>query len=145
MIKTKTRAHNPKAMPVARRPEQSAAQALSRSALRPSVNGAAVIEAYQANVMGKDVDLGELVEGLADSCRRVKGGDLFTLEAMLVSQATALQSIVTSLARRAANQEHLRQYETFMGLALKAQSQSRATIGIKELNQAMRQQKTWTG
>ena len=50
------------------------------------------------------------------------------MEAMLIGQATALQTIFTSLARRAANQEHLRQYETFLGLALKAQSQSRATL-----------------
>lgn len=44
------------------------------------------------------------------------------------AQATTLQTVFSSLARRAANQEHLRQYETFMGLALKAQAQSRATI-----------------
>lgn len=128
MSKAKTPATDPKAVRVVRTPTQTPAQALSRAALRPSINGASVIEAYQGNVMGKDVDLGELVEGLADSCRRVKDGNLFTLEAMLVSQATALQTIFTSLARRAATQEHLRQYEAFMGLALKAQSQSRATI-----------------
>ena len=58
----------------------------------------------------------------------MKDGDLSTLEAMLLSQATALQTMFASLARRAATQEHLRQYETFMGLALKAQAQSRATI-----------------
>jgi hypothetical protein len=87
-----------------------------------------VIEAYQVNLMGKDVDLGELVAGLSESCKDVKGGDLSTLEAMLIAQATALQTMFASLARRAATQEHLRQYETFMGLALKAQAQSRATI-----------------
>ena len=100
----------------------------ARLALKASVNGASVIEAYQGNVMGKDVDLVCLVEGLADSCKEVKDGDLSTLEAMLIGQATALQTIFTSLARRAANQEHLRQYEAFLGLALKAQAQSRATI-----------------
>jgi hypothetical protein len=42
---------------------------------------------------------------------------------MLVSQATALQTIFTSLARRAAVQEQLRHYEAFLGLALKAQAQ----------------------
>ena len=46
---------------------------------------------------------------------------------MLVSQATALQTMFTSLARRAANQQRLKQFETFMTLALKAQAQSRAT------------------
>ena len=47
---------------------------------------------------------------------------------MLVGQATALQTIFTSLARRAASQTQLRHYEAFMGLALKAQSQSRSTV-----------------
>jgi hypothetical protein len=71
----------------------------------------------------------------------VKDGDLSTLEAMLLSQATALQTIFASLARRAVTQEHLRQYEVFMGLALKAQAQSRATISalvnLKYPRQAM--------
>ena len=128
MTKAKAPAANAKILQLACTPEQTTAQALSRAALRPSINGASVIQAFQGNVMGKDVELDELVQGLADSCRRVKDGDLAGLEAMLVSQATALQTMFTSLARRAANQEHLRQYEAFMGLAFKAQSQSRATI-----------------
>ena len=128
MTKPKTPPANPKALNLKCQPEQSKAQALSHAALRPSVNCASVIEAYQGNLMGKEVDLGALIEGLTDSCKGVKDGDLSTLEAMLLSQATALQTMFASLARRAAAQEHLRQYETFMGLALKAQAQSRATI-----------------
>ena len=128
MIQSKTPASNSKTLNLTRPPGQTPAQALSRAALRPSINGASVIEAYQGNLMGKDVDLGELVAGLNESCTEVKDGDLCSLEAMLLSQATALQTMFASLARRAATQEHLRQYETFMGLALKAQSQSRATI-----------------
>ena len=128
MTKPKTPAGNPKALSLKCQPEQSKAQALSHAALRPSVNCASVIEAYQGNLMGKEVDLGALTEGLTDSCKGVKDGDLSTLEAMLLSQATALQTMFASLARRAAAQDHLRQYETFMGLALKAQAQSRATI-----------------
>ena len=99
-----------------------------RTALRPSINGASVIKAYQGNIVGNDVDLAELVQGLSDSCKRVNDGDLSTLEAMLVSQATALQTIFTSLARRAQLQEHQKHLESFLGLALKAQAQSRATI-----------------
>lgn len=125
MSKTKT---NPKALPVAREPSQTKEQALSRAAVNPSINSAAVMGAYQGNLMGNDLDMGELVTGLRECCERVKGGDLSDLEAMLVTQATTLQTVFASLARRAANQEHLRQYETFMGLALKAQAQSRATI-----------------
>ena len=97
-------------------------------ALLPSFNGAAVMQAYQGNVTGKDPDLKTLADGLRATFAEVKAGDLGGVEAMLISQATALQTIFTSLARRAANQEHLSRYETFLGLALKAQSQSRATL-----------------
>ncbi|MDB5937942.1 MAG: hypothetical protein JWP77_306 [Polaromonas sp.] len=128
MTQPKKPVRDPKALNLTRTPEQTKAQALSRAALRPSINCASVIEAYQGNLMGKDVDLSELAAGLNDTFKRVEDGDLFTLEAMLVAQATALQTMFASLARRAATQEHLRQYETFMGLALKAQAQSRATI-----------------
>ena len=128
MTKATTPPSNPKALNLTRTPGQTEAQALSRAALRPSINCASVIEAYQVNLMGTDVDLSELAAGLNDTFKRVEDGDLSNLEAMLVSQATALQTMFASLARRAATQEHLRQYETFMGLALKAQAQSRATI-----------------
>ena len=47
---------------------------------------------------------------------------------MLISQATALQTIFTSLACKAQNQEYLKNLKAFVGLALKAQAQSRATI-----------------
>lgn len=97
-------------------------------ALMPSLNGAAVIHAYQGNVMGKDVDMNLMVDHLRTTFAEVKGGDLHTLEAMLISQATALQTIFTSLARRAQDQEYQKNLEAFLGLALKAQAQSRATI-----------------
>ncbi len=97
-------------------------------ALTPSLNGAVVIQAYQGNVMGKEVDLSALIDQLRTTFTEVKGGDLHTLEAMLISQATALQTIFTSLARRAQSQEYQKHLESFLGLTLKAQAQSRATI-----------------
>ena len=69
-----------------------------------------------------------LIEQLRGTFAEVKGGDLHTLEAMLISQATALQTIFTSLARRAQDQQYQKNLESFLGLALKAQAQSRATI-----------------
>ena len=100
----------------------------ARMAVAPSVNGASVIEAYQGNIMGKDVDISNLVDNLRDTFAEVKDGNLRSMEAMLISQATALQTIFTSLARRAQVQESQRNVEAFLGLALKAQAQSRATI-----------------
>jgi hypothetical protein len=47
---------------------------------------------------------------------------------MLIGQATALQTIFVSLANRAHHQQYQKHLEGFLGLALKAQAQSRATI-----------------
>ena len=126
--KTKPVTSDPNALPVSRLPEQSPAQALARTALRPAINGAVVVKAYQGNLLGKDVDMSELVKGFSDSCKRVNNGDRSTLEAMLVSQAMALQTVFTSLVCRAQVQTQQRHLEAFMGLAFKAQAQSRATI-----------------
>lgn len=100
----------------------------AQMALGPSVNAAAVIKPYQESVFGKDMDINVLIDGLRESCGKAKDGDLSTLEAMLIAQATALQSIFTSLARRAHVQQYQKHLEAFLGLALKAQAQSRATI-----------------
>lgn len=97
-------------------------------ALMSSVNGAAVIHAYQGNVIGKDVDMTVLANQLADTFTEIENGDLLDLEAMLVSQAMALQTIFTSLAREASSQKDYRGLECVLRLALKAQTQSRATI-----------------
>ena len=100
----------------------------ARAALLASVNSAIVIDTYQGNIMGSDPDLLTLVDGLNDTFKEVKSGDLSEMEAMLISQATALQTIFTSLARKAHSQTYQKHYEAFLGLALKAQAQSRATI-----------------
>jgi hypothetical protein len=126
--RSETATTDPKVLVIAKEPSQTEAQALSRAALDSPITGAAVMTSYQGNLIGNNLDLVELINGLRKSCERVNGGDLSELEAMLVSQATALQTMFASLARRAAAQEQLRQYEAFMGLALKAQAQSRATI-----------------
>ena len=100
----------------------------ARAALLASVNSAIVIDTYQGNIMGSDPDLLTLVDGLNNTFKEVKAGDLSGMEAMLISQATALQTIFTSLARKAHSQTYQKHYEAFLGLALKAQAQSRATI-----------------
>lgn len=128
MPKPKLPAADPKTLPVPQTPQQTPAQAIARVALKPSLNSALVVDAFQTNIMGKDVETGELIRGLSDSMNKVKDGDLSGLESMLVGQAMALQTMFTSLARRAANQDQLPHYEAFMGMALKAQAQSRATI-----------------
>ena len=100
----------------------------ARAALLPSINGAVLIAAYQSNIMGNDASIGAMIDGLRDTFKEVKNGDLHTMEGMLISQATALQTIFTHLAKRAVSQEQMKHFVAFLGLALKAQAQSRATI-----------------
>lgn len=107
---------------------QHSAADKAKMATLPSLNAAAVIEAYQGNVVGKDIDMNELILTLQASFNASKEGDLGGLERMLIGQATALQTIFTSLARRAQQQEYQKNYDSFLTLALKAQAQSRATI-----------------
>lgn len=98
----------------------------ARMALSPSLNAVAVILEYAAP-MG-DLDLAALTDSLSDSVQKVWDGDMKRCEAMLLGQAHALQAIFMSLSRRAVKQDYLKQYETYLRIALKAQSQCRATL-----------------
>ena len=94
--------------------------------LRPGVNAASVIAEY-AKPFGEQ-DISALAVELGGKFDQVEKGDLQHCESMLVGQANALQTIFVSLARRAANQEYLKQYEIYLKLALTAQNQSRMTL-----------------
>ena len=126
--KDKLAATNNKTLILNSTPTRNAVQAVANAAVNPVVNAAYVMDAYQGNTIGSDVNLMALIQYLQKSTDKANTGDLSGLEAMLISQATALQTIFTSLARRAAHQEFMPNYESFLGLALKAQAQSRATI-----------------
>ncbi len=73
-------------------------------------------------------DINTLAVELGRKFEQVEKGDLRHCESMLVAQAHALQTVFVSLARRAVNQEYLKQYEMYLRLALKAQNQSRMTL-----------------
>jgi hypothetical protein len=93
----------------------------------PAILSAVITESY-ATPITQELDINYLLDELNNSINTINKGDLRELEAMLLGQAKALQTIFMSLARRANAQEYLKQYTTYMNLALKSQSQSRATI-----------------
>ncbi len=72
--------------------------------------------------------MSELVKDLYTKVDEIKGGDLGSVEAMLYGQAKVLETMFISLARRAANNDGLRQFQCNLTLALKAQAQCRATL-----------------
>jgi hypothetical protein len=102
------------------------AKVLAQVAIRPSANAAAVIAEY-GKTFG-DQDVSELMEELIISMDDINKGDLKRCENMLLGQAYALQSIFMNLSRKANIQEHMKNIDAFLRLALKAQSQCRATL-----------------
>ena len=103
MMRPKTPATAKNVISVTQLKGQSGANALAKAAILPTVNAALVVHAYQDNLLGGETSLDGLAHGLTASMDRSKGGDLSTLEDMLIGQATALQTIFASLAKRASS------------------------------------------
>jgi hypothetical protein len=100
---------------------------------RPSLSAARVVLAYQPKLADPDNNdmtpgIDELMQEISNQCQAVNDGDMKRAEAMLMAQGHALQALFTRLAERANAAQHLSQFQTYMGLALKAQSQCRATM-----------------
>lgn len=104
--------------------EKELAEAVARKLTRPEVSAAGVIENWQKDTH----DVNELVSELARQIEVVNGGDLARAEGILIAQAHALDNIFANLARRATNQEYLKQWEAYMRMAMKAQNQCRMTL-----------------
>jgi hypothetical protein len=101
-----------------------------RMATSGTVAAAAAMEPFQANLMGPDAGFDPIHTSLVDRVKQVQLGDLSHVESMLMSQAMALQTMFSSLARRAANQEYIQHQQSYLALAIKAQSASRATLAV---------------
>lgn len=96
---------------------------------KPAANSAALIQSFNSNIFGvHEIDFEELMEGLHQSSIDLSKGDYSVISDMLLCQATALQTMFTSLARQANGLTHLNQIDALMKLALKSQSQSRTTL-----------------
>ncbi|MEY3123868.1 MAG: hypothetical protein RLZZ573_388, partial [Pseudomonadota bacterium] len=76
------------------------------------------------------IDINEGIRVLREASTRVHDGKLQDLETTLTAQASTLDAIFNELARRSALNlgEYIGAAETYLRLALKAQSQCRATI-----------------
>ena len=121
----KTTAKAKKATPPATTPEKKF-MGPHEIATSPMLQNAIGIGAW--GKFAGEVDLGGTVKVLAEVIEKVQGGNMKPVESMLYGQAMTLQTIFTSLARRAASNEGLNQFQVNMTLALKAQAQCRATL-----------------
>ncbi len=99
-------------------------EAIARTLTRPTIQAAATIQKW-----GEDSqEVNALARELSAQVAAVNGNDLTRAEGMLIAQAHTLDALFNKLARITHEQEYLRQYETYLRLALKAQSQCRATL-----------------
>jgi hypothetical protein len=87
-----------------------------------------VIEAVEPKNLTERLDGPSLMQLVRDQVAAVQAGDLGSAEAALVVQSSALQTIFVRLTERAMAQDHLPNLEVMLKLALRAQSQSRATL-----------------
>ena len=111
--------------PAVGRPEEREANGVAKTVLRPTVQAAATLKAY-GTAYG-DLDLAGLIEALSAQTQATTEGDLSRAEAMLTAQAHTLDSIFNNLARLAINAEYVDNLDRYLKLALRAQSQCRAT------------------
>jgi hypothetical protein len=100
----------------------------TRIACSPITRNAVTAQEYGAHF--GELDLGEALEVMRDSTKAIHAGDTKRIETTLIAQADALDAIFSHMAHRAALNvgEYIGAAETYMKLALRAQSQCRATL-----------------
>ena len=99
---------------------------IAQTLLQPAVGAAVLVRRYSP----EELELDAVVAELTSQAQATNAGDLSRAEAMLISQAHALDAIFVRLALLAASSagESVQACETYLRLALKAQSQCRATL-----------------
>ena len=94
----------------------------------PELAAHRIIELMQPKELAAEMDSPTMLDTLRDQAAAVQGGDMSQAEAMLINQASALQALFVRLSEKAMAQVTMPNMEGFMRLALRSQSQCRATL-----------------
>jgi hypothetical protein len=116
---------DPNAIIAAEQPGEDEATVLGRTVLRPTVQAAVTLKEYDKPY--GDLDLKGIIVALTEQIEASNDGDMKRAEAMLTTQAHTLDAIFNNLATRAIKAEYMKNLDTYLKLALRAQSQCRAT------------------
>lgn len=133
------------ALTVEQTKEETGAQAMARKLLQPTLKNAAAASAYTDKMMGAGHELpgiGDYADHVHAVTNEAAGGDIAMASRILSAQAIALDSMFAELARRAALNmgEYINATERYGRLALKAQSNCRATLeALAKLHQPREQ------
>jgi hypothetical protein len=111
---------------VAHKPGEREDRSVARAVLRPEVQAGATLLCYSNGQ--PELTLDGMASELSAQCEAASKRDLTRSEALLTAQAHTLDGLFNNLARRAKGAQYLGQMEALLRLALKAQSQCRATI-----------------
>ena len=113
---------------MARTPEE-ARRVIAADLASSELAAARAIQAIEGGKgCGEHLDTPELIKCLRNHAATVNLGDLSQAEAMLMNQATTLQSLFARLTERAMGNDTIPTFEANMRMALRAQSQCRATL-----------------
>ena len=108
--------------------KETAALTHAKLLISPEMASFRLITTREREELMAQLDTPSLLDALRKQTQAVQQGDMKVAEAMLISQATALQSLFVKLTETGLKTGMLRQQETALRLALKAQSQCRATL-----------------
>lgn len=127
---TPTTAQPRKSVPVeAGKNGKSTAKQIAKLAVSPEMSSQRVVAASERHCgLDSHLDIPELMAVLKADSERLSGGKPEDVGPILANQAIALQSLFARLTERALSQSAMTNIEAFMRLALRAQSQCRATL-----------------
>ena len=119
----------PKTLKLVRREDETNEQAMGRLSISHVMDASCTVAGYVPKCFA-EMDVNGLAEELVARTKAVQNRDLSNLESMLTAQAETLNTIFHATAQRAAL--NLGQYpqaaDMYLRLAMKAQSQCRATV-----------------
>ena len=121
------------ALTVQQTKEETGAQAMARKLLQPTLKNAVAASAFTGKMLGNDLEmpgLGDYANHVHVAARDAAGGNMTMASKILAAQAITLDSMFAELARRTAMNmgEYIDASERYGRLALKAQSNCRATL-----------------
>lgn len=114
----------PRPLAIDGKPHETKSQSLARAVTSGTTN-ALTLHAF-ANC-GEALDASDLVPAMKRAGDEAVAGDLGRVERMLANQLLTLDAMFNNLAMRSIGHTHLKNVELLTRLALKAQSQARAT------------------
>lgn len=133
------------ALTVEQTPDETGAQATARTVLEPGLRHAFTASKFAAPLLGDAIEapgLMDYIDHVQSVTAKAEAGDLALASRLLVAQAITLDSMFTEMARRAAlnMREYVEATERYGRLALKAQSNCRATLeALAKLHQPREQ------